>query len=221
MRNEMTPREHDDMRDLVLAGAQRIRPAGSYRLAVSVGVSVLTIAAITGGVAAMVNGRGALNDGPAVAPTHSSPAPPPPTPLMSPSPTPTMPPEWCEPSDFPRASLPGAAVPTPGEDLTLELDPCLTAKSLLGLYGWLEDQGIDADLIQGFQSVGGIEPWTAPLADGSGRCILISSVHKLHFGPIECDSTGVPATVHSWADGSVLRFVIEDDAIVVYATSPG
>ena len=157
----MTPREHDDMRDLLLAGAQRIRPASSYRRLATVGVAVLIVAAVTGGVAAVVIGRGAPDDDVAVAPTHSSPTKSPvPTPFSSPSPTFTMPPEWCEPSDLPLASLPGAALPAPGEHLTLELDPCLTAKSLLGTYFSLEGQGIDADLIQGFESVAGIEPWT-------------------------------------------------------------
>lgn len=215
----MTPREHDDMRDLVLAGAQRIRSADSYRRLASVGVAVLVVAVITGGVAAIVNVRGA-GDGTAVAPTHSSPtASPRPTPLASPRPTPPVPPEWCEPSDFPRASLPEAALPAPGEHLTLEQDPCLTAKSLLGTFTWLESQGIDADLVQGFQSVAGIEPWTAPRADGSGNCILIRGNDRNSWGTIACDSTAVAATVERTVEDSVLRFDIENGAIAVNVVS--
>lgn len=217
----MTPREHDDLRDLVLAGAQRIRPVDSYRRLASVGVAVLVVAAITAGVAGIVNLRGAGDDGSAAAPTQSSPAASPrPTAPASPRPTPTMPPEWCEPSDFPRASLPEAPLPAPGEKLTLKQDPCLTAQSLLGTYTWLESQGIDADLIQGFQSVAGIEPWTAPRADGSGNCILIRGDDRNSWGTIACDSTEAPATVERTVDASVLRFELENGAIAVEAVSP-
>jgi len=135
-------------------------------------------------------------------------------------PTPTMPPEWCEPADFPRASLAGAALPNPGEQLTLKPDPCLTAKSLLGTYTWLVDKGIDAALIQGFQSVAGIEPWTAPLTDGSGRCILIRADDRNGWGTIACDSTSSPATVERTAGSSTLRFTIGNDAIAVQSTPP-
>ena len=138
---------------------------------------------------------------------------------ISPSPTPTMPPEWCTPAEFPGASLPEAALPAPGEHLTLELDPCLTAQSLLGWGMWLEDQGIDSSLIQGFQSVAGLGPWTAPLADGSGRCIIVGSSDSHSSGTVACDSAGVPATMERSAGGSVLRFVIENGAIAVYAAS--
>jgi hypothetical protein len=209
MTNEMTPREHEDMRDLVLAGAQRIRPVGSHRRLASVGVSVIVVAAITGGVAGLVNGRVAPDEVPAVAPTDSSselwPAPDPPA---------------CEPSPFPGASLPGIALPAPGERVTLEEDPCLTVKSLLGTIPWLDSQGIDAARIQGYERVAGIEPWTAPLADGSGSCILIRGRDRNGWGPIACDSTSAPASVEQTTDGSVLRFVIENGAIAVYAISP-
>lgn len=138
----------------------------------------------------------------------------------APGPTPTMPPEWCRPSDFPLASLTGAPLPAPGDHLTLELDPCLTVKSLLGSYAWLEDQGIDADLIQGFQSVAGIEPWIAPRADGSGSCILIRADNDNGWATIACDSLIVPARIERMVDGQALRFVTEDDAIAVYVASP-
>lgn len=139
------------------------------------------------------------------------------TPEPGVAPTPTMPPEWCEPSDFPRASLEEADLPVPGEPVTLELDPCLTVKSLLGTYSWLEDQGIDADLIQGFQSVADVEPWTAPLADGSGRCLLIRANDPSGgFPTIGCDSASAPATVETTtANGVALRFMNENDAVVV------
>ena len=133
--------------------------------------------------------------------------------------TPTMPPEWCKPAELPSASLPAAALPAPGEHLTLERDPCLTAQSLLGWGMWLEDQGIDSSLIQGFQSVAGLGPWTAPLADGSGRCIIVGSADGHSSGTVACDSAGVPATMERSAGDSVLRFVIENGAIAVYAAS--
>ncbi len=129
-----------------------------------------------------------------------------------------MPPEWCEPSDFPRAWLPDATLPAPGEHIALAPDPCLSVKSLLGSYAWLEDQGIDADLIQGFQSVAGIEPWIAPLADGSGGCILIRADDRNGWGMIACDSPGAPAMIEQTVDGSTLRFVTENGVVGVYIT---
>ncbi|WP_109209149.1 MULTISPECIES: hypothetical protein [Microbacterium] len=132
----------------------------------------------------------------------------------------TMPPDWCEPREFPEASLDGAAAPAPGEHLTLPADPCLTAKSLLGSYSWLEDQGIDADQIQGFQAVAGIEPWTAPLADGTGHCILLRADDHNGWGKIACDTPGGSASVERTVDGASLRFSLERDAVVVYTLSP-
>lgn len=221
MNDEMTPREHSDMRDLLLAGAQRIRPHDSYRRLTSVGVAILIVATVTGGVAAVVNATSASRNGAAVAPTsESSTTLPPPAPSPSPMPTPTTPPQWCEPKDFPRASQPEAALPAPGQHIILRSDPCLTAKSLLGSAGWLMDRGIDVELIQGFQSVAGIEPWTAPLADGSGMCILIRGADRNSWGTIACDTPGTPATVQDFVDGDAVRFVIENDAITVYVTSP-
>ncbi|MBW9111162.1 hypothetical protein JNB63_19805 [Microbacterium trichothecenolyticum] len=96
----------------------------------------------------------------------------------------------------------------------------MTAKSLLGSYTWLEDQGIDADLIQGFQSVGGVEPWTAPLADGSGDCILIRADDDNGWRDIACDSPGVPAEVERTVDGAILRLTIGVDGVVAQVTSP-
>ncbi|MDW4572209.1 hypothetical protein R8Z57_05380 [Microbacterium sp. M3] len=141
-------------------------------------------------------------------------------PGTSPGPTPTMPPEWCEPADFPRRSLPEATLPARGDHLILQLDPCLTVKSLLGSYSWLESQLIDADLIQGFRNVAGIEPWIAPLADGTGRCILIRADTRNGWREIVCDAPDTPATVERTVDGSALQFRIENDAIAVYATPP-
>ena len=46
----LSAREHDEMRDLVLAGTQHIRPAGAHRgQFVAAGVSLILIGAIAGG----------------------------------------------------------------------------------------------------------------------------------------------------------------------------
>ena len=47
----LSAREHDEMRDLVLAGTQRIRPAGTRRAQfVAIGVALVLVGAVTGGV---------------------------------------------------------------------------------------------------------------------------------------------------------------------------
>ncbi|HSN43088.1 MAG TPA: hypothetical protein VLR88_03420 [Propionibacteriaceae bacterium] len=51
----LTPFEHDDLRDLVLAGASSIRPAGSPRVRlVAAGLALLLLGALVGGVVAWV-----------------------------------------------------------------------------------------------------------------------------------------------------------------------
>lgn len=47
----LSPREHDELRDLVLAGTQRIRPAGVHRAQfAAAGVALVLVGAVTGGV---------------------------------------------------------------------------------------------------------------------------------------------------------------------------
>ncbi len=47
----LSRREHDQMRDLVLAGAQRIRPERTHRMEfVAAGVALLLVGAVAGGV---------------------------------------------------------------------------------------------------------------------------------------------------------------------------
>lgn len=76
----LSPREHDEMRDLVLAGTQRIRPAGAHRAQfVAMGVSLVLVGAVAGGIV-----TSALRDEGAPEPV----APP------SPSPTASAPEGW-------------------------------------------------------------------------------------------------------------------------------
>jgi len=215
MNDEMTPREHDDMRDLLMAGAERIRPAASRRAQVSAALAVAVVAGVIAVVATVTSNLGTdaepAIDGPS--PTRTA--------TQGPTPSRTLPPvaEGCEPRDFPRASLPAAPPPGPGGRLSLEPDPCLTAHSLLGSATWLEDQGIDTWAIQGFQGVADIEPWIADLKDGSGRCILLRADDHNGWGEIACDAGLVPASVERVVGDLVLRFEIEDDAVAVSATA--
>lgn len=49
--DELTPREHSEMRDLVLAGTQRIPPAGSGRMQfVAAAIALTLVGAVTGGI---------------------------------------------------------------------------------------------------------------------------------------------------------------------------
>lgn len=95
MNDELSAREHADMRDVVMAGAQRIRPAGRHRTQlVAAAVALVLIGGVTGGAvttAALL----ATEQTPAPAesrtptPTRTAPTP---TPTVSPTPTPEEPP---------------------------------------------------------------------------------------------------------------------------------
>jgi hypothetical protein len=73
----LSPREHDELRDLVLAGTQRIRPAGAYRAQlVAAGVALVLVGAVTGGILTATLGS---DDAPAPVTTPApSPSPSPP-----------------------------------------------------------------------------------------------------------------------------------------------
>jgi len=190
---------------------RRLRAAASAPVAIAVALTVLL-----SGCTSAPDPRGTATSSPPASSDDDASA----EPDLAHSPTPTVPPEWCTPTDLPRASLPGVALPAPGEHVTLQLDPCLTAKSLLGSYSWLKDQWINADLIQGFESVADIEPWIAPRTDGSGSCLLIRADDSNGWREISCDSPDAPATVERTLEGSTLHFVIENDRAVAYVTSP-
>lgn len=83
----LTPREHAEMRDLVLAGTQRIRPAGSHRAQLTAAaVALVLVGAVTGGAITTATLMGTQQDAGPV----SSPAPTPtPTPSVTPTPSPT------------------------------------------------------------------------------------------------------------------------------------
>ncbi|MGK3953597.1 hypothetical protein ACLKM7_14885 [Microbacterium sp. I2] len=97
MNDQLSPREHADMRDLVMAGAQRIRPVGRHRMQIVAGAAAFVlIAGIAGGaVATATLLRSNANPAPVATPTRSeSPAPSPsatptsaPTPTTAPQPT--------------------------------------------------------------------------------------------------------------------------------------
>lgn len=86
--DRLSEREHGEMRDILLAGTQRVRPAGATRAQIIAGaVALLLVGGITGGAvttAALING-GTVATTPT--PTQSD-APPRP----APTPTPTVPP---------------------------------------------------------------------------------------------------------------------------------
>lgn len=102
MRNdELSSREHAEMRDLLLAGTQRIRPAGSHRTQLIAGAAALVlVGAVAGGaVSAGTILGGVTGASPSPTPTEE------PTPTQTQTPTPT-------PSSTPSPSVP--AVPAAG-----------------------------------------------------------------------------------------------------------
>ncbi len=107
MNSELTPRERSDMRDTILAGAQRLHSSSQRRMqVVAASVAFVLVAGISGGAvatAALVN----ANDRIAVTPTETPG--PTPTPEHTPAPTPT-------PTPTPTESI--APSPTPVDDVT-------------------------------------------------------------------------------------------------------
>lgn len=91
MNDELSLRERADMRDLVLAGTQRIRPAGAHRTQIIAGaVALILVGGITGGAVTTAALFGDRQTGPISTPTETAPTPSP-TPV-TPTPTPTTPP---------------------------------------------------------------------------------------------------------------------------------
>lgn len=86
--DRLTPREHDELRDLVLAGTHRIKPVGAHRMQIiAASVALVLVAGVTGGAVATASMLGSAPVQPAVT---STPAPSPsPTSLSSPSTSPT------------------------------------------------------------------------------------------------------------------------------------
>lgn len=96
MNDDLTPREHSEMRDLVLAGAQRIRPAGDRRVRIAAGaVALVLIGVVSGGAvttAALLGSDARPAPAPTVSETEPVPTPTPtPTPTPEPAPEPTAP----------------------------------------------------------------------------------------------------------------------------------
>ncbi|MFD4957297.1 hypothetical protein [Microbacterium sp. NPDC058389] len=219
MNDELTPREHDDMRDLLIAGTQRIRPAAPRRARIAGIVAVVLVAATVGGVTAT-----ALSGHRLEAPAGPSPSP---TTTHGPSQAPVL----AEPTPMSATGedvegvggqwtrLPAVFPPAPGTHFALAPDPVLTARRfILGTSVALDEQGIDVGSAHGFQSVDTLHPWIADLKDGDGMCILLRTDYVTGgWSDIVCDQAGVPAVVERELDGALLRFTIVGGAIDVFS----
>lgn len=95
MNDELSAREHADMRDVVMAGAQRIRPAGRHRTRiVAAAIALVLVGGVTGGAvttAALLGAEQTPAPAESRTPTPTTTAPTP-TPTVSPTPTPEEPP---------------------------------------------------------------------------------------------------------------------------------
>lgn len=90
MNDELSSRERADMRDLVVAGAQRIRPAGRHRTQLLAGaIALVLVGGVTGGALATAALLGSEAPGPVATSTRSET----PTPTPSTDPAPTATPE--------------------------------------------------------------------------------------------------------------------------------
>ncbi|GAA1986199.1 hypothetical protein [Microbacterium pumilum] len=92
---QLSPREHAEMRDILLAGTHRIRPAGAHRMQlIAAAVALVLVGGVTGGVVTSAAILGTQNTGPITTP---SPTVTEPTPTPTPTPTPSTPPVVPEP----------------------------------------------------------------------------------------------------------------------------
>ncbi len=206
MSDELTPREHDDMRDLLLAGTQRIRPAASHRAKIAAAFAVVLVAGTVGGITATALYAPERGDPPAA--VEPSPALTPRAPIVT------------EPSDPTSPWWLTASVPPPARGTHSSLDPVpgYDDQLILGSGIWLEAQGIDIASAQGFQSVGLIHPWIADMQHGGGQCILIRKDYSTGgWSEVVCDTAGAAASVERRVDGVLLRFTIADGRIDVFA----
>lgn len=220
MSDELTPREHDDMRDLLLAGTQRIRPAVSRRAWLSAAVAIVLVAGAVGGVVATAVNIAPRGDARVASDPTATPPP------AEPDPHPVMPDPGHVARDPNSTQIdPGEVMPTtttveppaPGAHLRLQPVPIYDDRLILGTASSLEAQGIDVPSAQGFQSVGSIHPWIANQKDGTGRCLLIRQDYDGGgWSEIVCDAGGVPASVEREVDGRTLLFTIVDGAVDVY-----
>lgn len=99
--DRLSPREHAELRDVLLAGTQRIKPAGAHRMQlIAASVALVLVAGVTGGAIATAAIFGSEAIPPAVTPTPTE---------SSPAPTPT-------PSETPTSEPPaGGVLPFGGE----------------------------------------------------------------------------------------------------------
>jgi hypothetical protein len=90
--DELTPREHDELRSRVLMGARRIKPVGAHRMQlIAASLALVLVAGVAGGAWATAS---LLGSGPVPAVTSPSPTPTStPTPTAEPTPTPTQDPD--------------------------------------------------------------------------------------------------------------------------------
>lgn len=87
--DRLSPREHQDMRDALLAGTQRIRPVGAHRMQIiAASVALVLVAGVTGGAIATASMLGSAPIQPAVTAT---PTPTPSATRETPAPTPEPP----------------------------------------------------------------------------------------------------------------------------------
>ncbi len=216
MSTQLTPREHDDMRDLLIASTQRIRPAKSSRVRVSTAVAIVLVAGAVGGVATAALNTGRQDGSPVggdPTPTITQPNPA----ISDPGPAVPAPDSTeIEPGEV-MPTTTTVAAPAEGTHLSLQPVPIYDNRLILGTGNSLDSQGIDVRSAQGFQSVGLIHPWIADLKDQTGQCILIRRDYVTGgWTEIVCDENGVPASVEREVDGALLRFTITGDVVDVF-----
>jgi len=169
---KLTRAEIADMRDQVIGGARRIRPAGAHRTAfVATSIAVVLVAALAISVLTLTTLFGNIQLAPVATPSPTNAPTPTATPTRTPSPTPTIPPPVIE----------EPAVPTCENILTDALHTVLQRE---GLTSWETDK---EDIVQWAFGMfpGGIPDGSIFCFVGRGPDVATDNVLVVAWAPLD------------------------------------
>jgi len=209
MSEELTQREHDDLRYVVLLGTQQDVRSARRRQWLALAIALFVGGALGAVATAGYSMREPVNTPPSCGVSIAANCEPRPTPSAT--------------SHAPESDanpLPPLEIPAIGAHRTLPPDPRLTPAHLFGALERAEQQGIDSATLQGFQRVGKFEPWVADTHEGHMACISIRTSDGSLLDPMECEPFGMMPSIEMPYEGSTLRFVYTGGGVDVYVVEP-